>query len=312
MSRRSFVVMSASLLGACTGDPRAVRDGADAAASFVAAPDARAPSRACAFAMPNPATTAAPHPAQYDLSVAGVTRDLVTGLEWQRDELSGRLSQPEAAAACAALSLDGHVAWRLPSRLELVSLVDYARNFPAIDVTSFADTAPEFYWTATSVADYPDRAWYVGFAYGFVFGKERTAPALARCVRNGTPCTCSSPRFVVDGDEATIVHDADTGLAWLRRPLADHLSWQDANAACAARNEGWRLPTMKELQTIIDDERTGGARFYADAFPDVPGDLYWTSSPIDGVANHAWYVNFLFGNPDYDGMPERNAVLCVR
>ncbi len=65
--------------------------------------------------------------------------DRVTGLMWQRTA-SDELSTEEAASYCAELELDGYCDFRVPTRIELVSLVDFTEDDPAIDATVFAGT----------------------------------------------------------------------------------------------------------------------------------------------------------------------------
>ena len=93
--------------------------------------------------------------------------DTTTALIWAAEELPKRYTWKQAIAATAKLALGGHV-WRLPTRIELLSLVDDTRYSPAIDVAFFPKCASDWYWTSTRVAWSPgDCAWFVGFYYGF-------------------------------------------------------------------------------------------------------------------------------------------------
>ncbi|MFM7142722.1 MAG: DUF1566 domain-containing protein [Alphaproteobacteria bacterium] len=85
----------------------------------------------------------------------------------------------------------------------------------------------------------------------------------------------------------------------------------------------WRLPTVKELQTIVDFGRTDPAtpvEFNKGCTPGCkvetcsctrPGG-YWSSSTINGSPAYGWGVNFSFGNDDYDYKPARSYVRAVR
>jgi Protein of unknown function (DUF1566) len=71
-----------------------------------------------------------------------VVVDLVTGLMWQADDQLERgvlYTWSEAKAHCANLKLNNCPGWRVPSRIELVSLVDFTRSQPAADV-AFSQT----------------------------------------------------------------------------------------------------------------------------------------------------------------------------
>ncbi len=88
--------------------------------------------------MPNSPDSGLPNEAAFDTSIPGVVRDLVTQLVWQQlapDEFFGR---EEAAAYCQALQLAGYRDWRLPSIIELMSIVEPAKYAPAIDGEAFA------------------------------------------------------------------------------------------------------------------------------------------------------------------------------
>src|SRR5579859_3793713 len=85
-------------------------------------------------------------------------------------------------------------------------------------------------------------------------------------------------RFVIDGD---VVNDHTTGLTWTRKSVGDKaLDWKAAKAACAAARVGgyedWRLPTIQELLTLVDYNRSNPAIDTA-AF-ECESSWYWTST----------------------------------
>jgi hypothetical protein len=115
---------------------------------------------------------------------AGTVIDCVTGLEWERTADPGAFSQAQAIAHCEALELGGYTDWRLPSRIELVTLIDYsaASPGPTLDRTAFPGTPGGVFWSATPTADLSGNGWYVYFGNGYV-GYEPTPDVRARCVR---------------------------------------------------------------------------------------------------------------------------------
>jgi hypothetical protein len=91
-------------------------------------------------------------------------------------------------------------------------------------------------------------------------------------------------------------------------------AWEDAKTYCAALDlsgAGWRLPNVKELQTIVDETRADPA-IDETAFPSTPSELFWTSSPVAGNANYAWNVYFNYGDSNADGVLYTGRVRCVR
>ena len=102
------------------------------------------------------------------------------GLEWSETLPGGRMPWAKADAACKALG-EG---WRLPTRRELVSLVDDTRHAPAIDAEVFPDTQSAAYWTSTPAAWSPSSAaWVVGFCGGYAGVFHHGITAFVRAVR---------------------------------------------------------------------------------------------------------------------------------
>jgi hypothetical protein len=55
---------------------------------------------------------------------------------------------------------------------------------------------------------------------------------------------------------------------------------------------GWRLPTIKELQSIVDLSQTAAPYIDPTAFPSTPSNYFWSSSPLAGSSSDAWNVSF--------------------
>lgn len=112
--------------------------------------------------------------------------DLVTGLTWQRNAPTTVYTPEQAQIYCAGLSLEGKP-WRLPSRIELLSIVDLSRSNPAINLAHFPNTVSGRYWSGTG----QDISSPLGglFAVDFMEGgaddySTASAPTfLVRCVR---------------------------------------------------------------------------------------------------------------------------------
>jgi hypothetical protein len=79
------------------------------------------------------------------------------------------------------LVLDG-MGWRLPTVLELSSLVDETRTGTSIDPL-FTPTDRGRYWSASPVASSARDGWSVTFNGGSVYSNFRTNSGRARCVR---------------------------------------------------------------------------------------------------------------------------------
>jgi cysteine-rich repeat protein len=130
------------------------------------------------------------NPPQYDTTTTpGVVRDLVTGLQWERDisptPCAGNptCTWAQASAYCDDLTLAGFSDWRLPTRIELVSIVDHGRFNPAIDVTAFPSTPSGYFWSSSPYASNVASAWVVPFAAGGAVYLTMSSNGRVRCVR---------------------------------------------------------------------------------------------------------------------------------
>ena len=91
------------------------------------------------------------------------------------------------------------------------------------------------------------------------------------------------------------VLDTKTDLVW-RRDFVERVDWLRAQEYAALLGDGWRLPTKKELQGLINK----GRRNPASDFPDMPSWCFWTSLWYSGFANSAWSVNFVDGTVNHE------------
>lgn len=131
------------------------------------------------------AEAALPNPASYDASLgmgdAGIATvfDAVTKLTWQRDGSHPETDPVMASNYCSMLLGGG---WRLPTRIELVSIIDFTRSGPAIDPI-FANTQKADYWSSSVYADDSGaNYWVVSFDDGSV---KSGGGSYVRCVRSG-------------------------------------------------------------------------------------------------------------------------------
>ncbi|MBC8131575.1 MAG: DUF1566 domain-containing protein [Deltaproteobacteria bacterium] len=262
--------------------------------------------------MPNPVSTGLPNPQSYDVSTAGIVLDKVTGLVWQSAANTSGMLWPAARNHCLHLSLAGADDWRLPSFIELVSLVDFSRRDPAIDTTAFPRPVGGTVWTSTPVLGSPSEAWYVSFNNGFTYqGHENLLPIDVRCVRGGAVDPVGA-RYAFPTPQT--VSDKQTGLLWQRTADGQTRTWDAAVAVCRALDlsgPGWRLPSMKELQTLLDLSRQLPALDPV-AFPIAPTEQYWTSSTLKGSATDAWFISFRLGAASTIGRDNPSFVRCVR
>jgi hypothetical protein len=131
----------------------------------------------------------------------GTVTDNCTGLVWLKDTADvngdGETNVNDgndsatwcgALSFCENLSFAGHDDWRLPNMLELQSLVSNGPPAPRIDPIFGA--VASFYWSSTTVADFPTNRWSVNFGSGELHIQIKTggmgdSDGYIRAVRGG-------------------------------------------------------------------------------------------------------------------------------
>jgi hypothetical protein len=111
--------------------------------------------------------------------------DRETGLTWEIPDGVPR-SFLGARQQCVDGNIGGAKGWRLPSVVELASLVEPGNSDPALPAGIPVAGLPWLrnqYWSATTVADDAEYGWTVHFATGGVQTYRKPLSALAWCVR---------------------------------------------------------------------------------------------------------------------------------
>ena len=276
--------------------------------------------------MPNPASSGLPNPASYTDNGDGTVTDDVTKLVWQKAVTSAQAyAWCDAINYCATLTLAGR-SWRLPTRIELLSLVDFTRTSPAINTTAFPSVpGGKYHWTSSPwvVSQLPAKAqdsWIVNFYEGLTSNAgTRTDTEYARCVSAPDEGALPSPRYVsvATGE----VQDVDTKLIWATTGTTTTTDFATAQTTCSSlglNGHSWRTPSIKELSTLVDEvppiSKVSPAidtTTFADTAATTP---YWSSSLFGGMPataqNPAWNINY------EDGFTEHGQtaalVRCVR
>lgn len=298
--RRLALLLCALCASACTheharADADAPTDASvtvDAGADVGVAADADAEPVAteagyALWPLPSFPGSALPNEQRYELDGA-LAVDAITGLVWQRGDADELRTHEDARGYCDALVLDARDDFRLPSRMEWISIVDPARS-PTIDPAAFPDTEPEYHWTSSRAAGAPGSAFSVYLGAGeTTLGLASRPSARARCVAGGPPPLLGEHFEVLD--EAR-VRDRGTELVWSRAAFSPS-SWEDARDACVSR--GGRLPSIRELQSIVDERRRDPAIDLA-LFPDARSERLWSSTVRDSGELQPWTLDALDG-----------------
>lgn len=240
-----------------------------------------------------------------------MVKDNNTGLIWQKsddqNDTTARTWQ-EALNYCANLDLGQYMDWRLPKHRELLSIIDYGTFLPAIDTVFFPACKLSFYWSSTENARDDLYAWRIGFETGDSISKGyKTEHWNVRCVRGAQ---IALGEFHDNGDGT--ITDLNTGLIWQQDDQT--LTWQQSLSYCEelplANNDDWRLPNIRELQTLVDDTRTGE---YALAPVFSRGGTYYASTTSARSLFLAWAIDFFFpGGETLFASKNEDSVALVR
>ena len=144
------------------------------------------------------------------------------------------------------------------------------------------------------------------------FGQDANYAKLGKCIPQ---------KFTVKGSgKEKIVFDENLKLEWQQKVPEGEFDWQSAENNCKkeyAGSYGWRLPTPKELLSIVDNGRYDPA-INTEYFPDTQNEQFWTSADFVSTESYdsgkAWFVSFDKGFLSHEKKTESKKmhVRCVR
>jgi uncharacterized repeat protein (TIGR01451 family) len=283
----------------------------------------------CAFALDTPTE-------DFIDNKDGTVTHKKTGLSWQRCSVG----QTWTGSSCSgtALKMDWNTAvatyenktdcnqWRLPRIDELNTIAEHDAFNPAINSAIFPNTPNTTFWSASVDASYPSLAWIVEFGLGQNYkGSNNYA---VRLVRGGQ--SCSVDTFTPTSDftlhnDGTTTH-TKTGLMWQRcsigqtwtgssctvNALAMSYTSAMSETSTLAGYSDWRLPTLNELNTIVEYTNYNPA-INLSVFPNTPNNVWFKSASVNFVnPNLTWDVFSYDGISQYNGKGNNGAARLVR
>ncbi len=244
----------------------------------------------------------------------GTVTDLNTGLMWQQTPDFERHQFYDLDDYVDALEIGGYTDWRMPTIKELYSLINSNGSLGSTSSESQPYLYDEYfdfeyddamlyagqYWSSTlyvkgalqniaiegafgfNFADGHIKSYETGLYYDGTSGVE--APGcFVRAVR-GEENVYGVNNFIDNGDST--VTDQATGLMWQQVDDGNTYNWQDALAYATnsklAGYTDWRLPNTKELQSIVDYDKTTFPAIDEDYFSCTNDDSWFWSSTTQG------------------------------
>jgi hypothetical protein len=126
-------------------------------------------------------------------------------------------------------------------------------------------------------------------------------------------CSSRPGRFVDNGDGT--VTDTCTGLQWQRDTPMDLFTWEEAlresEDLVLAGHDDWRLPNVRELQSIVDHGRVSPS-IATEFVPSTFREWYWSSTTRTYSPDQAWEVYFGDGNVNVDAKQGLRRFRAVR
>ncbi len=241
----------------------------------------------------------------------GTVTDNVTGLMWQKTD-NGESTWDTAVTNAASVVTGGYTDWRLPTPSELFSLFNHDANNPALNTTYFPNNPvarAAYWWTSDVYGSSTTNVW-CGNEGGGLGGKPKSETISAggvlryhaRYVRGAKPT--NGHNYLNNGDGT--ITDLDTGLMWTQVPTTS-TTWDNALTNAESLTLGgytdWRLPNIKELQTLTDytlatATTTTGIKpcLNRTLFSTATATACWSSTSLKGDTTKAWLVEFGINN----------------
>jgi N-acetylneuraminic acid mutarotase len=243
-----------------------------------------------------------------------------TGLIWTVGGDSNTYTYAQAIQYCASFQdAEGFVGYRLPSVIELMTLINNGNDLPSI-APFFAGTQSTNYWTATPTATAGMLAWTVRFDFGEVIPLLQDSTLPVRCVRGQSSVLNVGNVGLRKAGPFTAttltVQDPTTGLEWQKVDDGVKRSQKGSMDYCAQLSlgglSGWHLPNVSELLGLVQYDAINNGVAIDPAFTGAQGDVYWTSTQNEGAPTLSWAITFNLGVLDGITVTGLGYARCVR
>ena len=229
-------------------------------------------------------------------SSSNVVVDNNTGLTWEKSSPSLLYGWENRNTHCNELNSSnygGKSNWRIPTPLELLTIVNnqaynLATNSKFTNMPTSNSSYP-YLWTSKENKDNTSYAYCFSPSYGFISNVTKTTYKVLCVSGNEMPKGVFTTQTI---SSQIVVNDSTTGLMWQKEYTTDK-DWGEALKYCEdstyAGYSDWRLPNKNELASLLNHDKSAAP--YSD-FPDMPSNVFWSSSTYVSSTSSAWVVDF--------------------
>lgn len=214
-----------------------------------------------------------------------------------------------------ASNLCGFHDWGLAHTAKIQTILSYGvtgATAARVDTGYFPGTQADWYWNASPNHAAKNTAFAVNFADGSVNNDaDRSTLRYAQVIRNAKQVVGPNGQYEISPD-GTEAKDTSVTAVLVWRRCVEGMAWdgntctgtpltltheealQYAAQQAAATGVAWRVPSVKELNWIVDREEPAPPIKHF-VFPNTPGRPTWTSSPEVRRPGQAWAIDFSAG-----------------
>jgi hypothetical protein len=231
-----------------------------------------------------------------------IVTDNITNLMWQDD------GNVQSDNDCSNVGLGGYNDWRVPTLEELYQITELNQVNPAMDANVFKNIpiGDNIYYKSSTFDEV-----FLEQNHGLTVNQS-DADAVVRCVRG------SSSSSILERDTKTgVVWDYSTNLTWddfnypIRKGYSKSIEY--CENLILGRYDDWRVPNIRELETLIDRSHRGGTSVMSPVLKNMSRVRIWSSSTfIDSAGQDAFIGGYFTRDTMQKSDVNHTYVRCVR
>lgn len=173
--------------------------------------------------------------------------DSSTGLMWQQDVWESD-TWKLGLSHCEGMMFAGYNDWRMPNVKEILSIVDYSFENPAINTEYFPNTVLATYWSSSSSANSPINASGIDFGSGVnVTNRKSYSSIYVRAVRGGQNRSSSHLVILTPTQGAKWFYGESKTIKWETQGIA-------GNVRISMSRQGGKSGTFENIAESTEND----------------------------------------------------------